>query len=165
MEITKFISKLGKLQDAFNCDLQNILSTLENDYDIFIKGTSQKINMKQFIEQCQIKPPNRETCIAVTKNGNLCSKKALTGTTYCTLHRMSHYKQQLISNKVTSVQLLCNDNVDEHISCLPKMFIDDEFFYCDKEYLYDTLTCERVGYFDGDKWHLTSDPFLLGHFV
>lgn len=178
MEVSKVVAKLSKLTNAYanayNADIEALILALENDYDICVKGTTQKVDVQGIIKKYKIQSQSQSqlqtqaSCCAVTKNGGLCSRKALDGFDYCNLHRMSSYfTQSKHKSPVKEIDFVVTAplTTTTNIKDLPKTFTNDEFFHYDSEYMYDTASHQRVGYRDGDDFVLTSDPFLLGHFV
>lgn len=174
MEVSKVVAKLSKLTNAYanayNADVETLILALGNDYDICVKGTTQKVDIQGIISKYKIHAQTQThlaNCCAVTKNGGLCSRKAIDGLDYCNLHRMASYftqsKQKSPIKEIDFVVTapLANTNIKD----LPKKFMNDEFFHYDNDYLYDTASHQRVGYRDDGDFVLTSDPFLLGHFV
>jgi hypothetical protein len=182
--------KLGPtIEKTFNNDLDKILDVMISEFDIYYRGSSDKVSKEILYEKFCFRISESSdkfinNCSAITNSGTPCSNKKYKNSKYCKKHMskeiMEKYQERFYENSQTWDTQTCKietieyeNNID--ITKLTKKFIDDSFYYIDDKFIYDTIDYRKVGYVDSKNFGsdidfgnnedrvfvLTEDPFIL----
>lgn len=191
--LTKLIEKTKKLgpkiEKTFNNDLDKILDNMISEFDIYYRGSSEKVSKETLFEKFCFRSSDTTNnfinyCSAITNSGTPCSNKKYQNSKYCKKHmskELIEKYQERLSEKydqinqtygIETIETIESHDNDIDITKLTKKFIEDTFYYIDDKFIYDTIDYRKVGYVDSqnfgnnktDEDHtfvLTEDPFIL----
>jgi hypothetical protein len=175
MELQKISKRFENLQDhlekAYTKDIKKIIQDVFKEYDVFYKGTSDTVSDETFLNKFLFNVKEQvPICLGISQNGNKCCRKSQPYSNYCKVHFYLEFKnkQSKQNEQSDSVIFVINKESKETFENKEifenkeKIFIEDSFYYKDNQFIYDTLTFEKVGYIDNtDTPILTDDPFIL----
>jgi Fe-S-cluster containining protein len=170
MELQKLLKRFknldSSLEKAYKKDIKQIIQNILEEYDVFYKNTSDKVTLEEFNNI--FTEEEDPICLGISKNGNKCCRKSQPHSNYCKMHFYLEFNKKL--NEENNIFII-NKNVEKteilNKGTLPsidmeKIFIEDSFYYKDKEFIYDTSNFNKVGYIQNEQVFLTDDPFILG---
>jgi len=157
-QISKTVSK--KIEKAYINDLELIINTICNEYDIRCRHTQTPITKNILLQKFMWKPD--KVCQGITKQGNVCTKKPIKDSDYCTNHLRNLKLQEQMNCVVNVVEN--KQSLDSNLT-LETIQVDNCFYLLDHTsgIIYDRDNMTKVGYTDSEnnKYIITSDPFLL----
>jgi len=126
-----------------------------NDKSVDIETMQKHILTPKIIKRCL----GTTNTIPVSQ----CTRNALENYDYCKIHlyKTCLQSQCVDSNPGLEIEYkyeIIQENPDN--SKKRKKFIEDSFYFIDDTFIYD-LNNNKVGYIEGNKYILTSDPFIL----
>jgi hypothetical protein len=169
------INKIKRLplsvEEAYNADLESLVSYLLIDFDIQFRGSKENASkevLTKYIKKCL--GMQDKTCNALTRMGTKCMNKANYNSKYC----KRHVEKELFdtmeradavkSDKKMAIEIVGGRDQIKSKENMSKKFIEDTFYYIDEKYIYNMDTMEKEGYIDSEKgvrYILTKDPFVL----
>lgn len=176
MEVTKVISRVKCLpksfQNAFARDMEDFINQCIDEYDIFERGTTNRIDRKTLINRLRLQlNQDQPLCQAILKTGTPCTRRCRELSRYCKTHETKRFfdncREQVPGQLQEPILVVENQSrasleMQEDMDCV---FIDDAFYYIDDRFVYDKDTLEKVGYVEGNgneaQYVLTGDPFVL----
>jgi hypothetical protein len=180
MELQKILKRFknldSSLEKAYKKDIKQIIQNILEEYDVFYKNTSDKVALEEFNNI--FTEEEDPICLGISKNGNKCCRKSQPFSEYCKIHFYLKFNRKL--NKEENNIFIINENDNKNVEKIEllkestftddinrrqdmeKIFIEDSFYYKDKEFIYDTSNFNKVGYIQNEQVFLTDDPFILG---
>ena len=188
LTLSKLIEKTKNLgptiEKTFNNDLEKILEMMCLEFDIYYRGTDNRIDKHSLFEKFCFKhvdDPNiyANFCSAIKASGTPCTNKKYQNSKYCKKHMSKEWMEKYstrFSNETEKSpriffeeQNIIYETADQinatkiDISKLSKKFIEDSFYYIDSKFIYDANDYRKVGYVDNNEYILTDDPFILSN--
>lgn len=157
MELQQISKTLqNKIEKAYVHDLEFIINTIYNNYDIKCRHTQTLISKDELLRQFIWK-----RCQALTKTGTICTKKPIDGFDYC----VNHAQKQQPVKETKSIHVVCKQHKEQMEKTNFQLIqVDNSFYYLDtnNHMIYDKDNKTKVGYMDSDNTYIiTDDPFVL----
>lgn len=150
---------LLKELDCFQKKIINkTLKLLYKNYIFIDRNTNKNINLEDINLVF-----NTKRCLGIT-NSKQCNFKSILDYDYCKKH-VKNVQQKITHDTIDIPIVLLKSKINDSndINKKPKVFISemDSFYYIDENFIYDTITFEKVGIIKNKEYVFTENPYIL----